>query len=269
MFGAEYSFNHFKPSSFNENPGAAMAEGTIDVQSFSTYAMYGLNSRTNLIMIIPYERWQQDVNVTNVHMRDVTIKGIGDVTIGARWLLKNQTTSDGHRLFAGLNISIPTGNSFDVELLSAEAQTTNHNHFAIGHGHFTSTVNFEYWHKLNSPILTGFSGAYNFALNESDVGFRSGGRVFLDAQATILKSLFMNSMPFIKLSYRNYSPDRWDGKDANNTGGNYIDGTAALFFTISDTFSLITFANFPIWRSLEGAQLDNFVFSFSFRKMLQ
>ncbi|MFC1563601.1 hypothetical protein ACFL6G_01635 [candidate division KSB1 bacterium] len=269
MFGTEYSFNHFKPSSFNESPGEDTPEGKIDVQSLSAYALYGLNNKANIILVVPFERWRQSVNVSNVHMRNETISGIGDIMIGVRVLVKNQTTTTGHRFFAGVNFSIPTGDSFNIKLYSDAAFSAPHNHFAIGKGNYTSTLNFEYWHRPGIPVLAGVSGAYNFALNESSVGFRSGDKIFFDLQATILKTVFWNSYPYFKLRYQYNSPDQWDNADSRNTGGKYINGTTAFIVNVNESFSVISFADFPLWRSLKGAQLDNFIFSVSFRKMLR
>ena len=71
-------------------------------------------------------------------MRDVTLSGIGDVTFGFRWLILNQTESMGHRIYASVNISTPAANSYKVKLFSPEAQSVNHEHFAIGKGHYAS-----------------------------------------------------------------------------------------------------------------------------------
>lgn len=269
MIGTGYSFNYFKPSSFNEQPDETTPDGTINVQSFSAYAIYGLTGRLNLVLIAPVEHWRQRVENSNIHVNDETRKGIGDVSLGLRWLAVNQTTSDGHRVFADFSVSIPTAESFKIKLFSAEAHDIAHNHFAIGRGHYSSTANLEWWYKLREyPVLLGVSGLYNFPLNESAIGFKSGSKISGSLQATILKNLPGNSFPVLKLDFRKYSPDLWDGKTSINTGGKYIDGTFALFFTISQSLSLISSLDFPLWRNFEGNQLDYFNFSISFRKTI-
>ncbi|MFC1513520.1 transporter [candidate division KSB1 bacterium] len=269
MVGAEYSFNHFTPSDFNETPGETTPKGEIDVQSFAAYALYGLNDKANLILIVPFEHWRQEVNVYNNHMRTGSISGIGDVTVGARWLIKNNTESMGHRFFAGVNISIPTGDSFDVTLFTPEAVSKPHNHFAIGKGHFTSSVNLEWWHRLEMPILTGVTGSYSFPLNESDVGLKSGKKFSMSMQATVLKTFILNGYPYFRLNFWHFSPDLWKGNEGKNSGGRFIDGSVAFVFNLSESLSLVSLADFPLWRNLEGNQLDNFIFSLSFRKMLR
>jgi hypothetical protein len=269
MIGTGYSLSHFEPSSFNDKPTETTPDGTINVQSFSAYAVYGLSSRVNLVLIAPFEHWRQSVDKTSIHVNNETRKGIGDVNFGLRWLAVNQTTSEGHRVFAEFSVSVPTAESFKLKLFSMEAQGISHNHFAIGRGHYASTVNLEWWHKMGAyPVLLGASGLYNFPLNESSIGFKSGDKISGSLQATILKNLPGNSFPFLKLNLRKYSPDLWDGKTSHNTGGKYIDGTFALFFTLSESLSLISSLDFPLWRNLEGNQMDHFILSFSFRKTI-
>lgn len=270
MVGSEYSYSHLTPSRFSEKHEDGDGDdhaGTIDVNTMSAFALYGISNKLNLLLRIPYTIWRQKTADNDNHHRTETIGGLGDITIGLRILLKNSSFGPGQRLFAGFNITFPTGESYNLNPFSENADSIRHSHFAPGDGHFSTSINLEWWYRSEFPLVLGIQAIYEFPLNTSVAGFRSGQKTMLNLQAINQRPLFWRSFPYIKLKVRRELADRWQGKIAENSGGAFFDGTAALDFEISESLSSILSLDLPVWRSIKGSQMDGFIVGASIRKI--
>ncbi|MDW7681565.1 MAG: hypothetical protein SCK70_13450, partial [bacterium] len=141
-------------------------------------------------------------------------------------------------------------------------------HFSPGNGHYTLSLNLEWWYRSEFPFIIGILGNYKRPLNSSKAGFKSGQKLLLNLQAIRQKALFGRAFPYFKLKIRDEFPDYWENKKAPNSGGILVDGTVALDFEISESQSAILSLDLPIWQSFEGSQLVDYILSISLRKIL-
>lgn len=255
------------PSRFNATEGDIHA-GYVTVQGFNGYLLYGLTGRLNLLIRLPYLIWRQRADEANAHHRTETIAGLQDLNLGVRWVVRNQAFGPGQRLFVGMNLSLPTAPSYDVNPFGDAADSVQHTHFALGRGHFSGDLNAEWWYRSEFLWVLGISGNYYFPLNTSSLGYRSGQQVSLSFQGIRQKPLVRNTFLYLKLSTRWETREEWEDTPAPNSGGLLVDGLAGLNFEFSEDLSGVLAFQYPLWRTLEGAQLDPLALSFSIRRLM-
>ncbi|MDW7681566.1 MAG: hypothetical protein SCK70_13455, partial [bacterium] len=121
LIGGEYSFGYLKPGNSSQEiheDEDALHEGNINIHTFSAYALFGFSNKLNLLMRFPFIAWRQKAEHADVHHRTETIKGMSDISLGLRWLIRNEAFGPGQRLFAGVNLSLPTAKSYDFNPFS-------------------------------------------------------------------------------------------------------------------------------------------------------
>lgn len=219
----------------------------------------------NILSILPILYWHQNADYQDAHHRTETVFGIGDISIGARWLIKNQSFGPGQRLFIGLDVSIPTGESYENNPYSSDADSINHRHFALGDGLVSLTVNSEWWYRSEYSYVFGISGRYSFPWEKSDIGFLPGKQYWLNLHAIRQKPLFAGIFPYLKLLINLEAPDYWEGIKAKNSGGKMVEGMLGLDLEINEKITAVISFNIPIWRELKGSQLDSYTLAASFR----
>lgn len=253
---------HFKPRSSGDGHA-----GTIDVQMLSAYALYGLSETVDILMKVPFVSWHMDADEEDNHHRTETIQGFGDIDLGVRWAILNQKFGPGHRLFVGMNISLPTAGDYDINPFSSMADSVKHTHFALGGGHYSSSLNVEWWYRSEFPLIIGISSNYAFPLNTSTIGFKSSKKLSLHLQAIMQQPLFAHAFPYFKIKIRKEFSDYWEGKNVPNSGGIFIDATVALSWEISESVSLIPSVDFPLWQAVQGSQLTGYAAAISLRRI--
>jgi hypothetical protein len=272
MVGGEYGFSHLNPSRFNES-GASLDDvdehaGTIDVHTVNLYGLYGFSGKLNGIVKIPFVVWHQEAVHQDNHHRTETIRGQGDISAGIRMLFRNETFGPGQRLYAGAILIMPTGEGYNMNPFSANADSISHTHFALGAGHFSGSLDLEWWYRSEFPLVIGASAAYTFPLNVSSVGLKSGADIGLELHTISQRALFWRAHPYLRLQLRRELADHWDGAMAPNSGGTFVDIIAGFVFEVSESISSVLAIGLPVWRNLEGAQMDGLIVTLSLRKIV-
>ncbi|HDP99094.1 MAG TPA: hypothetical protein ENN22_07925 [bacterium] len=158
MIGGEYSFGYLKPDNSTEEVHKdedSFHEGNINIHTFNAYALFGLSHKLNLLMRFPLIIWHQNAEHEDIHHRTETIKGMSDISLGLRWLIRNEVFGPGQRLFAGVNLSFPTAKSYNMNPFSERADSVRHSHFALGDGHFSLDSKIEWWYRSEFPFVVG------------------------------------------------------------------------------------------------------------------
>ena len=272
--GSDYDFSRWEPSRFPLGGSRGTPEdqdgshsGSVRIQSLNPFLIYGLSDRFNLLVRIPFLLWQQTAEEPDNHHRTESIAGLADLSVGARWLIANQSFGPGHRLFLGYNLTLPTAKSYETNPFSEEANLEEHRHFALGSGVASSTFSFEWWHRSEFPWVLGISGQYFFPWSESRTGFRPGRKTVVNIHGIRQTRLFKGAHPYLRIGIRSERPDHWENQRAANSGGITLDGMIGINLEITERMAAVISLNLPVWRQLEGNQLDPFTVSLSFRRL--
>ncbi|MFQ6677985.1 MAG: hypothetical protein ACE5D0_06645 [Fidelibacterota bacterium] len=266
MTGTAVSFTNFSPI-HDINDGSEEGHvGEIDLLVTNFYGLYGLTNNLNLSISFPYKYWRQfEVEHEDAHHRNDKQKGIGDMTLGLRKIVINESFGPGQRLFFDGSLTLPTGKHYELNPFGTDADSVNHSHFALGTGQVSYSLGSEWWRRSEFPFIIGVSSIFKQAVTESNVGFKPGSTVSLTfhaiRQASIIKSVF----PYMQLKYRREWPDEWEGKAAPNSGAAFLDFSGQLIYEVSEQSSLVFTIGFPLWQAVEGSQLTGVNYALSFR----
>jgi len=109
-------------------------------------------------MRLPYKNWKQyDEEHDDAHHRNESQIGIGDLTLGLRNIVLNESFGTGHRLFIDCSVTLPTGKDYSINPFGANADSINHTHFALGTGQISYTLGAEWWVRSEFPFIMGVS----------------------------------------------------------------------------------------------------------------
>ena len=241
--------------------------GTVSIQALNPFVLYGPSDRINLLLRVPFLIWSQTADEPDAHHRTESISGFGDITVGARWLIANRSFGPGHSLFLGGDFTFPSAKSYKTNPFSADADSLRHRHFALGEDVISSGINFQWWYRSEFPWVGGITGEFTFPWFESGIGFVPGRKLFLSIHAIRQAGLFPGGYPYLKLRFQGERPDRWEGKDASNSGGFMMAAMIGLDLEITESISGVVSIELPVWRRFEGSQLDPFAFSVSLRRL--
>lgn len=274
MAGGNYMISRLEPSRFSARQGSDISGedgdghiGSIRLQTADGFIIYGLTPEVNLIASVPFLNWDQEAAHEDSHHRTESVRGVGDVRLGVRWLARNQSFGPGTRLFLGTDLTLPSGKSYEVNPFSLQADLLQHRHFALGRGVTTSSLNFEWWHRSEFPLVLGASGKYDFSWSQSDLGYKPGQKVFLSLHAIRQTPVVRIFFPYVRINARHEKSDIWEGMKASNSGGTSIEGMLGMEVEISERISAVISVYTPVWRKLEGSQLDPVSVSLSIRRL--
>ncbi len=252
MIGSGYGLNVLRPIA--DVGGSDHAGGEGSNQLFSLYGMAGVGQRWNLLIVLPYSFRSQAVDVEDVHHRNETLSGMGDLRLGLRYIAANTFFGPGKRIYLGLTVTLPTAPSYAMNPFSAAADTTEHRHFALGNGTPTATLEGEWWRRTESAWVAGLLVRFRPRLARSPEGFEPGARLNVDLQGVGQAYRWFGGFPYLVLRLRWEDSDYWAGTAAPNSGGTLVEGSAGLNFEISEAYSAVLRYTFPITSRLSGSQ---------------
>ncbi len=217
---------------------------------------------------LPVKRISQNPTIENKHHRSESLTGIGDIRISLKWVIRNQYLGPGWRLFFGLGLIVPTGNSFNDNPFSDSADSKDHRHFALGNGTQQADISLEAWHRSEFPFILGATIRHGIYSSTSNVSYKPGLSTKITIHAIKQRGIFKNAFPYFKLTTRFNRKDEWQKIIPPNSGGTFIDGMVGFNLEINERVSAVINFDFPIWKSVTGEQLDSFRFVFSFRRII-
>ncbi len=256
-----------KPSQFSRDIEKEHA-GRVSLLTVNNYLLYGISDRVNAIVKIPWVKWAQSAEEPDNHHRTETITGFRDLSFGLRWVIRNETVGPGQRLFLGINMSIPSAESYSINPFTEDADSVKHSHFALGTGQTISDLNGEWWFRSEFPWVLGITGLYRFSWQPSVIDYRLGQQAVIVLHGIRQEPVFRNSFVYIRLTTKVERPDLWDGEKAPNSGGVYMDWMAGLNFEFTESLSGVLSFEYPLWRAVRGTQLDPLSMAISIRKIM-
>ena len=171
-------------------------------------------------------------------------------------------------MFFGSDLVVPTGDSFDGNPFSEDADSMRHRHFALGNETQLADISLEVWHRSEFPFVIGATVRHDIYSSTSDVGFNPGLSSKITVHAIRQREIFRNVYPYLKLTTRFDRKDEWNEINPPNSGGTFIEGMLGFNLEINEKLSGIINFDFPIWKSATGRQLDSLRFVFSFRRII-
>ena len=275
LVGSNFSTQHIDWSHGaldNTGPHA----GTLDSYISDININYGLTDRWNLEMnMIIGKRTMHFPQEANIHHRDESRLGIGDLGINLRHISSNISFGPGTRLFFGGGIIFPSNNTLKSDPFLDGDSGRTHTHFDISEGAFKVSGEVQYFKRDTTAIFGGGILKFTFAPKQNKYSFLSGYQI--DGIAIFYwqtKQIF-KGIPQFALIGQKRGVDYWNGKSAPNSGGFIINGSAGLMWNLGQQHITLS-VRVPLYKALnmvnEGSSVDNHAdmwgFSVSYRTVL-
>jgi len=250
--------------------------GTLDSYIGDININYGLTDRWNLEMnMIIGKRTMHFPQEANIHHRDESRLGIGDLGINLRHISSNISFGPGTRLFFGGGIIFPSNNTLKSDPFLDGDSGRTHTHFDISEGAFKVSGEVQYFKRDTTAIFGGGILKFTFAPKQNKYSFLSGYQI--DGIAIFYwqtKQIF-KGIPQFALIGQKRGVDYWNGISAPNSGGFVINGSAGLMWNLGQQHITLS-VRVPLYKALnmvnEGSSVDNHAdmwgFSVSYRTVL-
>ena len=250
--------------------------GTLDSYLSDININYGLTDRWNLGMnMIIGKRTMHFPQEANIHHRDESRPGIGDLSINLRYVSSNISFGPGTRLFFGGGIVIPSNNTLKSDPFLDGDSGWTHTHFDMSEGAFKVSGEVQYFKRDTTAIFGGGILKYSFAPKQNNYSFLPGYQI--DGIAIFYwqtKQIF-KGIPQFALIGQKRGVDYWNGVSAPNSGGFIINGSAGLMWNRGQQHITLS-VRVPLYQALnmvnEGSSVDNHAdmlgFSVSYRTVL-
>ena len=214
---------------------------------------YGLAPRWTLGLTLPlvnnrhHEHYHLSAGGKEFRREDYT--GFGDVRLGARYAAVAATK---HLLALGAALKAPTG---EYKLLNTEGEISEPT-IMPGTGSWDEVVSAYYEYQIRPyKVSTFVSGSYQFN-GENDLDYRFGDTLMINAgmtyAATVHERRFTTS---VQINARQSPHDEYRGAAVPSTGGTWVYLTPGLQVQVSDTTSLYTHLQLPIYQEVNDANL--------------
>ncbi len=220
---------------------------------------YGLTSRWNVSLLIPYVKKEQKTNRFGTRIAE----GLGDVSVFTRYeLLTREKRIEGQSISFGLGLKFPTGSIDEpgnAPLLPPAFQT--------GSGAYDLVPTASFFQSIGLTHLFG-SAAWRIPLEDNKRGYKFGQEFELNFGADYPSPFLSESLSFqLSTSYLAAGKDTdsnfilpsrlRNGTTVLNTGGNFLDISAGFRWAISNAFTFQTKFSFPVYESWNGHRPTN------------
>ncbi len=251
-------------------------KGTLDSYVSDININYGLTDKWNLEMnMIIGKRTMHFPQGENIHHRDESRSGIGNISINLRYVSSNISFGPGTSLFFGGGIVIPSNNTLKEDPFLAGDEGETHTHFEMSEGAFRLSGEAQYFKRDSSAIFSGGILKYSFAPKENDYSFLPGYQIDAIAISYWQTQQVFGGIPQFALIGQKRGVDYWNGDSAPNSGGFIVDGSVGLMWNLGDQHFTIS-VRAPLYQELnmvnEGSSVENHTdmwgFSFSYRTVL-
>lgn len=204
-------------------------EGILDNQIIVVNGTYGFHDKWNISMDLTLGQRRMDFfSAANIHHRDESQKGLGDIRLSVRYLQENVTFGPGARVFWGASIVLPSENTLQENPFKLAAENTDHTHFDMSEGVLKLGSEIQYFYRSTSALYPGGVLRLDIPMKENQYGFISGKQLLGTVLLYWQSQEIFKMLPFLTLTGITRTPDYWDGVKAPNSGGTYIDIGAGL-----------------------------------------
>lgn len=254
MLGSSMSYMTFEADDNIE------LEGNVDLNLLNIYGMFGITENINAFISIPFKRWNQynvEESPDSDHKNQIK-KGLGDISVNLRWIVKNNVMGPGQKLFINGKITLPTGQEI----------TEDDKSLRLGTGQYSGSLGVEWWWRSKFPWVFGVSGTASAPITESDTGYKPGKTINFQVQTLKQMAVYGKIYPYFKLSFINSTPETGIGMIENNSAKKQLNGTVGLEYKWTNTRSISLMYDQPFNHDLEGSQLIGKTVSLNIREIL-
>ena len=250
--------------------------GTLDSHISDININYGLNEKWNLgLNMIVGKRTMHFPQESNIHHRDESRSGIGDISINLRYVKSNISFGPGTRLFFGGGIVIPSNNTLKSDPFLDGDSGKTHTHFDMSEGAFKVSGEVQYFKRDTTAIFGGGILKYSFAPKQNNYSFLPGYQIDGIALFYWQTKQIFKGIPQFSLIGQKRGVDYWGGDVAPNSGGFILKGDAGLMWNLGQQHFTLS-VRVPLYQALnmvnEGSSVDNHAdmwgFSVSYRTVL-
>ena len=239
---------------------------------------YGLaedwNIETNLSFGI---RKMEFLGNPNIHHRNESKSGLGDIRVTLRYLSSNVSFGPGTRLFFGGGILIPSDNTVKENPFMAGDSGWSHVHFDMSEGTVKLMGEIQYFKRDQSPVVKGGILKFSSALKENKYLYKPGYQIDGIAMFYWQTKQIFKGIPQFSFIAQQKGEDYWkDGYGkAPNSGGFILQGAVGLMWNLDPHHFTVSF-RMPIYQKLNMVQEESSIknhadmwgFSFSYRTVL-
>ena len=250
--------------------------GTLDSHISDININYGLNEKWNLgLNMIVGKRTMHFPQESNIHHRDESRSGIGEISINLRYVKSNISFGPGTRLFFGGGIVIPSNNTLKSDPFLDGDSGKTHAHFDMSEGAFKVSGEVQYFKRDTTAIFGGGIFKYSFAPKQNNYSFLPGYQIDGIALFYWQTKQIFKGIPQFSLIGQKRGVDHWEGDVAPNSGGLLVIGAAGLMWNL-DPHHFTFLIRMPIYQKLNMVQEESSIenhadmwgFSFSYRTVL-
>jgi len=206
--------------------------------------------------LFTYVFQERQVSVLDQTFR-VSTRGVGDAVILPKFTLSS-ISSNGHEVQLGVGLKVPLGRT-DLKdergiTLNADLQPGSGSWDMITWTYLARQFRSRPSMVVSARVLARFNGTNQEYLGSQTYQFGRSGQVYLSLgdQLVIGNEIFA---PSLSLRFRGAAPDRINGQELENTGGQWINIIPALSWHIRQNIILHLVPEIPLYSKVNGIQL--------------
>ncbi|WP_177179589.1 transporter [Cyclobacterium xiamenense] len=218
---------------------------------------YGLSERFALTMVLPFVRQERSIREYNNQIGFTRAQGLGDMVFLLKYRLLNPSNTPRSEWLVGAGPKLPTGrtdftNNQGLTMVADMQPGSGSVDGMFWSFYQKSNVLLKYISLLG--IVTYRASGKNRSYNQSQV-YQFGNE--FQANAGINYNLFVHwpMDVFVFGRYRSQTVDLVDGNTFPGSGGKWVYAIPGLSVHFNPDLSIRAWADFPLYRSLNGSQL--------------
>lgn len=224
------------------SPGSGDHEGIMNSTLGNFNLNIGLNDKWNLAVDAMAGVRQMDFKgIENIHHRDESKTGLGDVRIILRHLVSNETFGPGKRMFLGYGVVIPSGNSLPENPFALGSLGKEHTHFDMSEGVYKILGEVQYFKRGESPLVFGGVGKLEVPLFPNKYGYLTGSQLNTTIMGYLQSRRILKGMPLFTISGQYRTSDYWNGEKAPNSGGSVVQLGGGLVWNMNGSMVTMSF----------------------------
>ncbi|GMR24789.1 MAG: hypothetical protein BMS9Abin39_0057 [Ignavibacteria bacterium] len=226
------------------------------VNSFLLVVNYGLTERISLSTLFTFINQSRNISSLGDLTSRLNTGGLSDGIILVKYNFIPLSLIDQIELTLGVGAKLPIGNSTlrsDGILIPADMQPGTGAWDGVLWGYFSK--GFMPALPLNGFLNVSYrlNGTNNRFGDNFQQGYTFGNELFVNLGAGYRTDTFFDFT--IMLRFRNTTPDKFDGGQIPNTGGNWLYFVPGVNGKISDQLTARLSGQIPLYRNLTGTQL--------------
>ncbi|MFC2094251.1 hypothetical protein ACFLSH_01350 [Bacteroidota bacterium] len=226
------------------------------VNSFLLEVNYGLTGRISLTTLFTFINQSRQISSYGNLSSRLNTGGLSDGIILVKYNFIPLSIVDQIELTLGAGAKLPIGNSTlrsDGILIPADMQPGTGSWDGVLWGYFSKGFVPVLPLNIFLNVSYRFNGTNNRFGDSFQQGYTFGNELFVNLGAGYRTDTFFDFT--LMLRFRNTTPDKFDGGQLPNTGGNWLYLVPGVNGKINDNFTARLSGQIPLYRNLTGTQL--------------